>query len=57
MVGSISFKKIFNIYTVVSRRQSMESHEGNDKYLKFNSEINLEPVRIYKNRCIMTELG
>ena len=35
----------------------MKSLVGNDKYLKFNSEINWEPVETHKNRCNMTELG
>ena len=35
----------------------MESLVGNYKYLKFNSEINWEPVGTHKNRCNMTELG
>ena len=35
----------------------MESRVGNDEYLKFNSEINSEPVETHKNRCNMTELG
>ena len=35
----------------------MESLADNDKYFRFNPEINREPVKIRKNRCNMTELG
>ena len=35
----------------------MESLVGNNKYLKFNLEINSELVETHKNRCNMTELG
>ena len=35
----------------------MKSLVGNDKYLKFNLEIDWEPVETHKNRCIMKELG
>ena len=43
-----TLKKIFNI----SRSQSMESLVVNDRYFKFNPEINREPVKIRKNGVI-----
>ena len=35
----------------------MESLVVNDRYFKFNPEINREPVKIRKNRRNMTEIG
>ena len=35
----------------------MESLVSNNKYFKFNVNINQEPVEIRKNSCNMTELG
>ena len=48
-----TLKKICNI----SRSQSMESLVVNDRYFKFNPEINREPVKIRKNGVIWQKLG
>lgn len=46
-------EKTFNI----SRSKSIESLVVDDKYFKFNPEINWEPVKIHKNSCSTTEIG
>ena len=33
----------------------MKSLVGNDKYFKFNSEINRKPMEIFKNGCSVAE--